>query len=295
MHLGRPYGPVVLSQELSPKIAVCISCVQKWRPKSCAQGARAHFSPGCRIMFENTGKSKPCERHTCQEQTAPSRTSLHVASLLTSLCNPLSFLLFSKIEIEVEKNGAQQHQTNYLSWTLVVYHTPEEGEIHVESASVALLRVEVARRHPGTDGRAPVKLCVVPPGRIPNELVNVRRAHDAAVPRRVHQRVVFGHSHGFGENGLGGREAPGFPVESTPRARRGGCTNPGLCLVFARRKHLTSWRPQLRLQIFDTPPSLYGTEPLRALRRADGRLLARRRRAFRCEKTASILPRRGLP
>lgn len=73
---------------------------------------------------------------------------------------------------------------------------PEEREVHVESAAVALLRVEVAGRDPGANGGAPVKLGVVPPGRIPHELVNVGRAHDAPVTLGGDQGVMFRGGHG---------------------------------------------------------------------------------------------------
>lgn len=72
--------------------------------------------------------------------------------------------------------------------------SPEEGQIHVQSPAVALLRIEVTRRHARADGGAPVKLCVVPLN-ILHELVDVWGAHDAPVALVAHQWVIFWRRH----------------------------------------------------------------------------------------------------
>lgn len=82
---------------------------------------------------------------------------------------------------------------------------PEERQIDVQRPAVALARVEGARSHAGAHGGAPVKLCLMA---VPlHELVDIRGAHHATVPRRRHQRIILGRRHGGLSSGAVGLRA----------------------------------------------------------------------------------------
>lgn len=48
--------------------------------------------------------------------------------------------------------GVYKTECSSTNTVTAVQYTPEEGQIHVERPAVALLRIEVARRHAGPDG-----------------------------------------------------------------------------------------------------------------------------------------------